>query len=89
MMLAAGYLIAINLAAFLAFAADKGAAGRGERRVAERTLLGLAAVGGTAGAFAARTVLRHKTRKQPFGSILWFIAASQVIAGAGAWQMLK
>lgn len=88
MLLAAGYLTLINLATYLAFAADKRAAVRGERRVAERTLLLLAAAGGTPGAFAGRALLRHKTRKQPFGAAVWFIAISQVIAAVVAWTML-
>lgn len=81
--LVALYLLLINLAAFVAFRADKRAAEHGRRRTPERTLLTLAAVGGTPGAFAASQVFRHKTRKQPFRSILWLIAVAQ--AGLMAW----
>ena len=52
------------------------------RRTPESTLLWLAALGGTPGAFAARHVFRHKTRKQPFSTVLMVIAALQV-AGIG------
>lgn len=75
------YLLAINAAAFAAFAIDKQRALDGHRRIPERTLLLLAALGGTPGAFAARALLRHKTRKQPFSAQLMLIAVSQVAIG--------
>ena len=71
------YLAAINLLAFLMFRQDKHAAIAGERRIPERTLLGLAAVGGGLGAVAAQQMLRHKTRKEPFRSLLYLIVAAQ------------
>ncbi|MEO8113374.1 MAG: DUF1294 domain-containing protein [Phenylobacterium sp.] len=71
------YLLAINLAAFLAFRADKRRAEKGDRRIPERVLLRLAAFGGTSGALVGQQLLRHKTRKQPFGRRLWMIAATQ------------
>lgn len=88
MILAAGYLILVNLATFWAFAWDKGAAVRGGRRVAERSLLMLAAAGGTVGAFVGRALFRHKTRKQPFVGWLWFIMISQVLVGVLASALL-
>ena len=76
-------LIALNLITFAAFGVDKGRAARGEWRVAESTLLLLALLGGTLGAYAGRGVFRHKTRKQPFNSNLFAIAVLQM-AGLGA-----
>ena len=82
------WLAAINLATFLVFADDKRRATRRLRRVPERTLLGLAALGGSPGALAARQVTRHKTRKQPFVTWLFLITAAQ--AGAVlAWMLLR
>ena len=46
------------------------------RRVPERTLLNLALIGGAPGAVAAQQMLRHKTRKEPFRTQLWLIAAA-------------
>jgi len=77
------YLLLINLLAFAAFRADKRAAEQGRYRTPESTLLLLAALGGTSGAFAASQIYRHKTRKQPFRAVLWMIAIAQ--AGLMAW----
>lgn len=76
------YLAFINLVTFGAFALDKVAAQNQRRRTPEATLLGLAFVGGSIGALMAQQFLRHKTRKQPFRSILIAIAALHVIAAA-------
>ena len=67
------WLIGVNVATYAAFAADKRAAIRGEWRIREDTLLGLALVGGSFGAVLGQTILRHKTRKEPFRTQLYFI----------------
>lgn len=66
--LATGLLavLALNLLTYAAFASDKRRAVAGEWRVAESTLLTLAALGGWPAAKLAQHRLRHKTRKQPF-----------------------
>jgi uncharacterized membrane protein YsdA (DUF1294 family) len=87
--LGGAYLLLIGLATFGAFAFDKARAARGGRRLRERTLLTLAALGGTPGALLGQALLRHKTRKQPFVTWLWFIMFSQVFAAAVAWRMLS
>jgi uncharacterized membrane protein YsdA (DUF1294 family) len=74
--LAVLYLLAVNATAFAAFAADKQRAIEDQRRIPERTLLKLALVGGALGAVAAQQMLRHKTRKEPFRTQLWVIAAA-------------
>jgi uncharacterized membrane protein YsdA (DUF1294 family) len=75
------FLIVVNAATWVAFWADKRAAQKGAWRIPEKTLLGLAAFGGTLAAFHARQKLRHKTRKQPFSAYLYGIALCQVIVG--------
>lgn len=82
-------LAAMNFIAFAAFGIDKARAEAGTWRTAESTLLLLAAIGGTPGAYAGRALFRHKTRKQPFSSQLHTIAVVQVL-GLGAllgWQL--
>ena len=78
------YVTALSVLCFAAFAWDKFCAIRGMWRVPERTLLLLALLGGTPGAFAGQRWLRHKTRKRPFGNYLLAIAALQAIIIAAA-----
>ena len=80
-------LSAINFAAFAAFGLDKARAERGGWRIRESTLLWLACLGGSPGAWAGRRLFRHKTRKQPFSSRLLGIAVLQAIAigAVSAW----
>ncbi len=73
-------LVALNFATFIAFGIDKARAEDGARRISEATLLTLALLGGTLGAYAGRALFRHKTRKQPFNSQLFTIAAGQMLA---------
>lgn len=64
----------------LRFHQDKQRAIAGERRIPEANLLGLVLIGGTPGAFLARHLFRHKTRKQPFST--WLILIAVIQAGA-------
>lgn len=76
-------LIAVNFFAFAAFGIDKARAEAGAWRISEGTLLQLAFLGGTPGAYAGRALFRHKTRKQPFCDYLHTIAGLQIAAAAG------
>jgi uncharacterized membrane protein YsdA (DUF1294 family) len=71
-------LLAINGLTIFRFRQDKARAIAGARRIPEASLLGLALIGGTPGAFLARRLFRHKTRKQPFSTWLILIALAQV-----------
>lgn len=64
------YLVA-SLFTYLMFAWDKQAALSGNWRTSENTLHLLSLIGGWPGALWAQYLLRHKSRKQPFKSILW------------------
>lgn len=74
------YVAVINTATFATFASDKQAAARRLRRIPERQLLLLAALGGSPAALLAQRALRHKTRKEPFRTSLWLIVAAQAAA---------
>ena len=57
------YLAAVNILTFCVYGADKRRAKiQGARRTPEKTLLGLAAIGGSLGALLGMQVFRHKTR---------------------------
>ena len=56
------YLIFINCTAFVVYGADKAFAKLHSWRVPEIVLLVLAALGGSAGAFIAMQLFRHKTQ---------------------------
>ena len=79
MVLVGAYLLAVNWAAYALFAHDKRAAERGERRISEDSLLFVSAIGGSAGAFAAQRLCRHKTRKQPFQSLFRAVVVLQIV----------
>lgn len=60
------YLIFINCTAFVVYGADKAFAKLHSWRVPEIVLLLLAALGGSAGAFIAMQLFRHKTQHLKF-----------------------
>jgi uncharacterized membrane protein YsdA (DUF1294 family) len=72
--------LAVSLACFAAYARDKSAARRKERRTPERTLLLLGLAGGWPGALLAQQWLRHKTVKQPFRQLFWVTVAVNAVA---------
>lgn len=76
-------LAIVNGWTFVRFWQDKQRARRAEWRIPESELLILALLGGTPAAFAARYLLRHKTRKQPFSTYLQIVAALQAGAAIG------
>ncbi|MCA1770716.1 MAG: DUF1294 domain-containing protein [Halomonas sp.] len=77
-MLLIGLYLLASLAAIILYRLDKLAAQQGRRRIPESTLHLVAVMGGWPGALLARRWFRHKTRKQPFGMILWSCAVLNV-----------
>lgn len=77
MWIAVAYLWAVNGLTLLAFGWDKLHARRRKRRVPERRLLWLAALGGSPGAVLGRWMFRHKTRKRGFSVWLFGILGVQ------------
>lgn len=60
------YLIAVNVIAFFLYGIDKLKAKKNKWRIPERTLIGVAVVGGSLGALAGMLVWRHKTQHAKF-----------------------
>ena len=60
------YLLAINIATFLLYGIDKYTAKKGKWRISEATLLTMAAIGGSIGAWAGMRLWHHKTMHKKF-----------------------
>ena len=60
------YLIAINVVTFFMYGIDKWKAKRSKWRISEATLLGLAVIGGSIGAWLGMRVWHHKTMHKKF-----------------------
>ena len=60
------YLLAVNIATFLLYGIDKYKAKKGKWRISEATLLTMAAIGGSIGAWAGMRLWHHKTMHKKF-----------------------
>lgn len=60
------YLVIVNAAGFLSMLVDKQKARTGARRIPERTLMIIAAIGGSLGSFLGMQLCRHKTKHPKF-----------------------
>lgn len=88
------WLLLINVITFLVFGLDKWKARRKEknekvRRVPERTLLLLAALGGSVGALLAMKAFRHKTLHKAFRFGVPLILALQIMVPFGLWLYIS
>lgn len=72
------YLAAINVTAFILYGLDKLWAKKGRWRVPERSLILIAAAGGSIGAIAAMKVWHHKTKHNKFRLGLPAILLAQI-----------
>ena len=79
------YLVLVNAAALVLMLADKQKAKHGAWRIPERTLLGIATIGGSIGAILGMYMFRHKTRHLKFILGLPLILAIQ----AALYLLLK
>ena len=66
-------IVVISLTTFVVYGWDKRQAIRQSRRVPEKTLHLLSALGGWPGALMAQQVFRHKNRKPSFQAVFWLI----------------
>ncbi|MDY4852750.1 MAG: DUF1294 domain-containing protein [Prevotella sp.] len=60
------YLLVINSLAFILFGLDKHKAKKAQWRIPEATLLTMAAIGGSIGAWAGMKIWHHKTLHKKF-----------------------
>ena len=60
------YLLAVNIATFLLYGIDKYKAKKSKWRISEATLLLMAVIGGSIGAWAGMRLWHHKTKHKKF-----------------------
>ena len=60
------YLLAVNIVTFILYGIDKYKAKKGQWRISEATLLTMAAIGGSIGAWAGMRLWHHKTMHKKF-----------------------
>ena len=60
------YLLAVNIVTFLLYGIDKYKAKKGRWRISEATLLLMAVIGGSIGAWAGMRLWHHKTMHKKF-----------------------
>ena len=61
-----GYLLAVNITSFLLYGIDKYKAKKGRLRISEATLLLMAVIGGSIGAWVGMWLWHHKTMHEKF-----------------------
>lgn len=74
------YLLAINFITFIVYGIDKYKAKKAKSRIPEATLLLMAAIGGSIGAWLGMKVWHHKTLHKKFKYGILAILLLQIIA---------
>lgn len=82
------YFAVINVVTFFTYGIDKYKAIKGHWRISEKTLIGLAMIGGFAGAFFGMQVFRHKTKHMKFVIGVPVIALVWIAVGVFVWMRL-
>ncbi len=80
------YLLIINAVGFVLMLVDKQKAKRNLWRIPEATLMGVAAIGGSAGSLIGMYAFRHKTKHPKFTIGIPLILAVQI--AAVIWLMI-
>ena len=83
------YLVLVNAAAFALMLVDKLKAKKGAWRIPERTLIGIALIGGSIGAISGMNLFRHKTKHPKFTAGIPFILIGQLALGGWLLYLLK
>ncbi len=74
-----GYLIIVNIVSFILYGIDKYKAKRGKWRISEATLLLMAVIGGSIGAWVGMRLWHHKTMHKKFKYGIPIIIILQVV----------
>lgn len=83
------YFAVISLVSLVVTCHDKRAARRHRRRVPERTLLLLAALGGSVVMYITMHLIRHKTQKAKFMVGIPAILIGELLAAGGLWWLFS
>ena len=73
------FILIVNVLTFLLYGIDKWKAKRSRWRIPESVLLGMAAVGGSVGAWLGMRVWRHKTQHKKFRYGVPAILVAQIV----------
>ncbi len=87
MKLVYAYLVIINAAGFLFMLIDKRKAQKNLWRIPERTLMTIAALGGSLGTLLGMYLFRHKTKHWKFTFGVPMILAIQIIGAVILWSI--
>ncbi|MCQ2797206.1 MAG: DUF1294 domain-containing protein [Bacilli bacterium] len=81
----------VSIVALVTYFIDKNMAKGGtEKRIKEKTLLGLAVFGGALGSFVGRIICHHKTNKIYFSIVIYLALAIQVgLAALAVYSIIK
>lgn len=82
------YFVIINVIAFIMYGVDKQKARKHQFRIPEKTLIGIAVLGGSLGAWFGMQVFRHKTKHPKFVVGVPTIIIIQVIALGAIWYSM-
>ena len=73
-----GYLLVVNITSFFLYGIDKYKAKKGKWRISEATLLLMAVIGGSIGAWVGMRIWHHKTMHKKFKNGIPIIIILQV-----------
>lgn len=81
------YWVLINIITLGVYGCDKWKAKHQCRRIPEKTLLGLAVIGGATGAYVGMKIFRHKTMKMKFSYGVPMLLITQIIVFLVLWKL--
>lgn len=87
-LIAAGYVLLVNIIAFAMYGIDKNKAKEDRRRISEKSLFLIAGIGGSIGAMLGMKVFRHKTKHWYFVVGIPLILIVQILLIVGIWYLI-